>query len=138
MLQIGVIMVKYAILFLAAFILISCSDMTNDTENKLRDDLISRINDFYLSWEKLDLEKIWGLLAQDKAGSKKDFLEKWKKSDLKVKDYKILHIQISNGNARVKVKLTMTEHGEEFTGTCFDYWKIEKGKWVLTDSGKKE
>jgi hypothetical protein len=131
-------MVKYALLFLASMILICCSDISGEKENKLRDDLINRIHQYYLSWEKLDLERMWGLMSPDKAGSKKEFLEEWGKTDLKVKDYSILDIQISNGNARVKVKLRMAEHGEEFTGTCFDYWKMEKGKWVLVDSGRKE
>jgi len=129
---------KYVLLFLASLILICCSDTSGPQKNKLRDDLINRINEYYLSWGKFDLGKMWEFLPPDEAGNKQEFLERWKNVDLRVKDYHIMDIQISNGNAKVKIEATFTEHGEEFTDTCFDYWKIEKGKWILVDSGRKE
>jgi len=130
---------KYMFLLLASLILISCGDGSFDhKEKKIKEDLINRINDYYSSWKRLDLAKMWEFLPPDEAGDKQEFLERWGKVDLKVKDYHILDIQISNGNARVKIEATFTEHGEEFTDTSFDYWKIEKGKWVLVDSGRKK
>jgi hypothetical protein len=101
--------------------------------------LEKRIDEYYVSWQTHDLEKMWTLLSsREKAGSKKEFIEAWKKVDLRPASYSVIDIEIENGKARVKVKLTMAEHGEEFTGTCFDYWQIESGKWVLVDSGREE
>ena len=129
---------KCVLLILSSLVLICCSDPSFPTRNKLREDLINRINEYYLSWQELNLGKMWEFLPPSEAGNKQEFLEKWKNVDLRVKDYHIMDIQMLNGKAKVKIEATFTEHGEEFTDTCLDYWKIEKGKWVLVDSGRKE
>lgn len=129
-------MSKYILLFLVCWTLVSCNRVMERNTAGSENILTKRIHEYYLSWEKLDLEKMWSLISPDKVGSKEEFVKEWEKSDLKVKRYEIQNITIIDGSAKVKVKLTLFEHGEETTGTCFDYWKKKDDDWVLVDSGR--
>lgn len=71
-------------------------------------------------------------------GDKEEFLKKWKNYKIRVKHYTIKEIQISNGNAKVKIEAIAMENGNEMSDVYFDYWKIENSKWVLDQSGRKE
>jgi len=120
-------------------ILSGCGNSGSDYQKtKLKSDLVNRVNDYYLSWKKLDLEKMWEFWSPDEVGDKQQFLKKWKSWNLRIKNFSIVDVQISNDTARVKIDATFVEHEKEFTDTSYDYWKIRKSKWVLVDSGRKE
>lgn len=132
-------MCHFILLFLASLILSYCGSPDSDSKkDKLKSDLINRVNDYYTNWEKLDLEKMWEFWSPAEVGSKQEFLDKWKNWNVKVKDFSIMDVQITKDTGKVKINATFVENELEFTETSFDYWKINGGRWVLIDSGRKE
>jgi hypothetical protein len=103
-----------------------------------KDALTRRVHEYYLSWEKLDADKMWSLMSHQERGTKEEFLKEWRKSGLRVKKYQIMNIHIVDRTAKVRVELTLLEHGEETTGICFDYWKLRNDEWVLVDAGRSD
>ena len=140
----GFSMRKYIFLFLAIIFLNNCADMYSEfKKNKLKEDLVKRIDEYYSNWAKLDLGRMWDLLSPSirmEYGDKEKFLEMWKNYRISVKHYTIQDIQISNGKAKVEMEAITTDNGNnngnDMPVIYFDYWKLEKDKWVLESSGR--